>query len=75
MIVRIHRRAEPSLLAWARSLAAEPAEALAFADLYYDSIERELVRTNGRPGRAVRIPAIEPETWLWDFQAGRYWIV
>jgi hypothetical protein len=75
MIVRVHRLAEPSLLAWARSLAAEPAAALALADVYYASIESELVRTGGRPERAVRVPTIEPETWLWDFQAGRYWIV
>lgn len=75
MTVRVHRLAEPSLLAWARSLAADPAAALALADLYYLSIERELIRTHGRPERAVRVPAIEPETWLWDFQAGRYWIV
>jgi hypothetical protein len=73
--VRVHRLAEPSLLAWARSLAADPAAALTLADLYYASIEGELVRTNGRPERAVRVPGIEPATWLWDFQAGRYWIV
>src|SRR6516165_8840958 len=59
MIVRVQRLAEPSLLAWARSLAADPAEALALDDLYYETIERELMRTNGRPEPAIRVPGIE----------------
>lgn len=73
--VRVHRLAEPSLLTWARSLATDPASAFALAELYYGSIEQELARTGGRPDRAFLVTGIEPETFVWDFQARRYWIV
>lgn len=73
--VRVHRLAEPSLLTWARTLSADPAQAFALAELYYGAIKEELIRTGGRPDRAYRVPGIEPPTWLWDFQASRYWVV
>jgi hypothetical protein len=73
--VRVHRLAEPSLLAWARTLAADPPEAFALANLYFAALEQELARTAGRPERAYRVPRIEPETRVWDFQPGRHWVV
>jgi hypothetical protein len=73
--VRVHRLAEHSLLAWSRSLAADPAEAFGLAETFYSAVEAELVRTNGRPDRSFSVPRISPETRAWDFQARRYWIV
>jgi hypothetical protein len=63
--VRVHRLAEPALLAWARSLAAAPAEAFGLAETFYSAVEAELVRTNGRPDRSFAVPRISPETRAW----------
>jgi hypothetical protein len=73
--VRIHQIARESMEAWARSLATDPTSARALANVYYEVIKSELIKSKGRPEGSEQIIGISPETRAWDFQIARYWII
>ncbi len=69
VVIRVHSTGMPDLAAWRRRIIQSKTGGAAMADLLWEELLRELVRTGGVPVRATGNPLTNPSDWIWRFSS------
>jgi hypothetical protein len=71
----VHEICRPSLYQWRSCLAQNRRGSTELANLYFESLETELIRSRGRPARALAEKWLHPPITVWEFQFREAWVV